>query len=269
MTEPSGVRTRVSDALEMAGEKRRRVRAKRSAFGEFEHALREIPAHSSASRSGGTGRGTVPTAVSVREPGGDRASEDRCLRAREAFAGTIEPCLDDAAFESLSGAIEAELGTEVALVLDPRTDTAFSPPTKDAMVSAAADRQIELSAMERALEAEIRSLRAAVEGIGAVTGWIADADETPLSKLGFAALRARHEALSAHRSRCEGLVSDRQAVLDGRSCEGEVVLGHRTLVGQLYTAFPAEYPVLATSARLIGVCEECQHAVRAHLVRRV
>lgn len=267
--ERSGVHTRVRDALEVAREKRRRVRAKRSAFGEFERALGEVPARSPGCGSGGTGSdGDVPAAMSVRMRGETAGSADRCRQVREAFAATIEPRLDDPP-DSLSAAIEAELGTEVALALDPRTDAGFSPGMKGALLTAVAERQVELSATERALGVEISSLRAAGEEIEAVTGWIADADETPLSKLGFEALRARHEALSAHRERCGDVARDRQAVLDGRSCEDELALSHRGLVEGLYAAFPAEYPVLVTCVRLIGVCEECQRAVRAHLVRRV
>lgn len=266
MTERSGVRTRVDDALEVASEERGRVRTKRAAFGEFELALRGIPARSPASRSGGTGRATAPTAVSVQDPREGTASTDRYRHAREAFAGTVEPRLgDDATLET----IEAELGTEIALMLDPRTDAEFSPPAKDVLLTAAAARQVELSAMERVFEAEIRSLQAAREEIGTVTSWIADANETSLPELGFEALRTHHKTLSAHRGRCEELVSDRQAVLDGRSYEGEVALSHRALVEQLYAGFPTDYPVLATSARLTGVCEGCRRAVRAHLVRRV
>lgn len=80
---------------------------------------------------------------------------------------------------------------------------------------------------------------------------------------------ARHDIYSTHRERCGDVLGDRQAVLDGRSCEGEVVLSHRGLVEGLYAGFPIGYPILATSARLIELCEEWQRAVRAHIVRRI
>lgn len=263
--ERSSVHTRVSDALEAAREERRRVRAKRSAFGEFERTLEEIPAR----RATGAGHGDVPSPLSVQARGEPTASVNRCRQVRKAFVGMIRPRLGDGVSNPLSGAIEAELGTEIALALDPRTDAGFAPRVKEVLLTAAADRQIELSAIERALGTELRSLQVARDEIEAVTGWIADADETPLSELGFETLRARHETLSTHQKRCGDVLRNRQAVLKGRSCEGEVVLSHRGLVKHLYARFPAEYPVVATSARLIEVCEECQRTVRAHLVRRV
>lgn len=259
------VRTRVDEALERVDDERRRLREKRSGLEEFERELREVPARSVG--SGRPDRG-VPTAVSVAEVD-DVAAADRCRRLREAFAGTVRPPLAVDESEPLSTTIEAKLGAEVATALAPETVAAFSERTKAALLSAVADRRAELASMDRALKTEGRSLRATSEAVEGITAWIADADEIPLSELGFADLRARHEALSAHRGRCEEVVSDRQAALDGRSFEGPVALSHRALVEVLYAECPVDHPVLATCVRLIGVCADSQRAVRAHLVRRV
>lgn len=251
------VRTHIGEALEVAREERRRLRKKRSDFAAFEQELREGPTRSSTRGSGGGDPGDVPAAALV-AGAGDATTADPCRWIREAFAGTIPPHrTGDEGSELLSAALEAGTVGE------------FPARTKAALLAAIADRQVELSAMDGALETETRSLRAASEGIEEVSGWIVDADEIPLPELGFEALRDHHETLSAHRSRCGDLASDRQAVLDGRSREGTVALSHRALVEALYTEFPAEYPVVATCARLIEVCEGCQRAIRAHLVRRV
>jgi hypothetical protein len=123
--------------------------------------------------------------------------------------------------------------------------------------------------MRRAVDRETTELDAAAEVVDRVTGWIATADETPLTELGFETLRARHETLARHRERCDDLAARRQSFLDGATGEGpDASVGHRRLVAFLYQSFPVDHPVLATVVRLDDACAECQRAVRRHLVRR-
>ena len=119
------------------------------------------------------------------------------------------------------------------------------------------------------VRAERSALDDAVATVEGVTGWLADADETPLSDLDFDVLRARHETLATKRDRCRDLAERRQAFLDGSTTlHSGAGISHRTLVTSLYEDFPVDYPVLSTATRLDAVCRTCQRAVRDHLVRR-
>lgn len=97
-----------------------------------------------------------------------------------------------------------------------------------------------------------------------------DADETPLTDLGFGQLQRRHETLGRHRDRCEELTGRRQEFLREITNQGaEAGIRHRNLVPYLYQDFPVDHPLLATVARLDDACTECQRAVRRYLIRRV
>ena len=69
--------------------------------------------------------------------------------------------------------------------------------------------------------------------------------------------------------RCETVARERQSLLHATtSADAQVGIAHQELVTCLYVAFPVAYPVLSTAVRVEQVCEECQRAIRDHLVRR-
>jgi hypothetical protein len=116
---------------------------------------------------------------------------------------------------------------------------------------------------------EASHLEDAVTSVSEITAWITDADETPLSELGFDAVQTRHETLAEYRNRCEDVARQRQVFLRERTSRTvDFDIHHRRLVTYLYEDAPAGHPVLATAARLDAVCRDCQRAVRSHLVRR-
>ncbi|WP_084510153.1 DUF7260 family protein [Haloplanus natans] len=200
-----------------------------------------------------------------------RQSDDRCRAVRQAFADTIRPhsVADVADDEPLLETVRAELSDSIAVALAPTTDRSFSPGLKRAIVSATSDRRTELATLARALERERTALDDAQATVETVTDWLLDADETPLTGLGFDALRTRHETLATHRNRCTDLTDRRQAFLRAATERSTGTrISHRSLGHYLYEDFPVDHPVLATATRLDSVCVSCQRAVRDHLVRR-
>jgi hypothetical protein len=197
--------------------------------------------------------------------------EDRCRTARTVFAETIRPHsvadVDDP--ESLLETIRSELSEGIAVALAPTTDTGFTAELKRAIISEAATLRAETDVLRQALVREDDHLETAGEAVDEITGWITDADETPLTDLGFGALQQRHETLARHRNRCDELAKQRQGFLKETTNEGiDVGIRHQTLVPYLYQEFPVDHPLLVTLARLDDACAECQRAVRKHVIRR-
>lgn len=260
------VETHVDRAAARVREERTALESKGAAYEAFVRRVAAVPAESAPSGQPGA---AVATGTQFRT---EARGSDRCRAVREAFAETVRPHsvadVDDA--ESLSTTIRNELTDAVADVLAPTTDAVFTPETKRAIVAEARTQRAGVAVTERALDREAASLDDAAAVVEAVTSWVAGAERTPLSELGFDALRNRHRTLAAHRERCEAAVADRQTFLresTGRTAAVEV--GHRALARYLYQELPVKYPVLSTVTRFDGVCESCQRAVRAHLVRRV
>ena len=103
--------------------------------------------------------------------------------------------------ESVHAAIGNELSEELAVTLAPTTDATFSATLKQALVGEAESRRAETAVLVRALGREVDQLRRAESLVEEVTGWIARAEETPLTALGFDALHERHERLAGYRDR--------------------------------------------------------------------
>lgn len=256
------------DRARTAVEREREVLSEEgSAYEAFRRRVESLSA-AEMGRSGGVG-GTHG-GIATRTAHGD-TSGGACEAVREAFAETVRPySVDDVGDEPLLETIREELGDGIALALAPTTETAFTPQTKGAILTAARERRRGIDATIDALDSEAESLCTVGKAVGEITDWIAAAEETPLSELGFEELRERHDRLAEFRDRCERLLDDRQELLlrtTGRNQSADV--SHRSLVRYLYSSLPVVYPVLSTVARLYDVLGECQRAVRASLTRRV
>ncbi|MGB9957458.1 DUF7260 family protein [Haloferax prahovense] len=262
----------VRDALDRVEREREQVLAKRRAVERFERRVRKLAAQSDRPPAGtarATACGTAPVPTATRRDAGAGPGRQR---VRELFAETIRPhsVSDVNGSEPLAVTIREEFGPEVATVLSPDAGSRVTPAVKEAVVSAATDRQRGLDGMCRALDAEERSLRAALAVLDECENWLGRADATPLSELGFDALRRRHETLADHREACDRLVHERRRHLDGATRHtASVEIDHRFLAEYLYEDRATDYPVLTAAARLVGICVDCQRAVRDHLVRRV
>jgi hypothetical protein len=259
------VNTHIADARTRVRAEREAVEAKVAAFETFRDRVTELPTEPTPSSGAGI------TATAGRQLTADAPSEDHCRAVRRAFAETVRPHsvadLDDS--ESLLATIREELSEPVAAALAPTASASFSPELKRMVLSEATTRRTETAVLRRALGREATQLDDAGEVVDDVTGWIANADETPLTELGFDQLRRRHETLADHRDRCGAVATRRQEFLQGTTNRNvEVGIRHRSLVPYLYDDFPVDHPVLATVTRLDAVCAECQRAVRTHLVRR-
>lgn len=259
------VNTYVREARPRVGAEREAVDAKAEAVDAFADRVADL----SAEPTPATTSGVTATGGTLR----NRPADDGCRAVRRAFAETIRPHsvvdVADADAEPLLETIREELSDSIAVALAPTTEASFSPGLKRAVVSAATARRVELTTLDRALEREGAFLDEAQSTVETVTDWLVDADETPLTDLGFDALRARHETLGTHRDRCSDLADRRQAFLrETTERNAQARIGHRKLVPYLYDDFPVDHPVLATVARLDSVCAGCQRTVRDHLVRR-
>jgi hypothetical protein len=259
------VRTYIDEARTRVDTERDAFVAKLAAFDTFVTRVSDLSTES-----------TPATPPSVTATAGTRARDDasadeRCRGVRKAFDETIRPhsIADVEGSEPLLETIRKEFTDSIAIALAPATAPSFSPELRRTIVAEADARRAELEVACRALEKEARRLENARELVDEAAAWIADADETPLTDLGFEALRDRHETLAGHRDRCEELAHRRQAFLEATTNQGtDAGIRHRTLFSYLYRELPNDYPVLATVASLDRVCNRCQRAVRSHLVRR-
>jgi len=252
------VETNVGRARERVRAERSAVAARRDAFASFADRVERIPAS-----TGPPADGTAVAGTTARRGSAD----DRRREVRAAFAETVGSHEDDDG--SVLDAVRARLGNGVAVALSPTTETPLTPPVKRAVLDRAEARRVETATVCRALGREAASLDDAERAVDEVTSWVAATDETPMSGLGFDALRRRHERLADHRERCSDLAAERQSFLRERTItNGEAGVRHRSLVPRLYEDFPSDHPVLATAARLDATCAECQRAVRRHLTRR-
>jgi hypothetical protein len=239
------------------------VDAKAEAFGAFADRVTEIPTDPTPASPAGV----TATAGAHLRP--DAQTENRCRAVRRAFAETVAPHVTGGG-ESLLAAVRGEFTDAIAVALAPTTETPFSRELKQATVTAARTRRTETELLHRVLSTERAQLDDAREVVDDVTAWLVDANETPLSDLGFEALRDRHETLDRFRGRCDALVERRQTFLRGTTSErADAGIRHRSLIPSLYEDFPVDHPVLVTAVRLDDVCAACQRAVRRHLVRRV
>jgi hypothetical protein len=155
----------------------------------------------------------------------------------------------------------------MAVALSPKTDAV---PPKDAVVSSVEERVLELEVVADALKDEEESLRGARIAVGDITESILENDEGRVYALGFDELRRRHERLERHKERCENVLAERQEVLcRTTNAKGAKGLERRELVSYLYDDFPTDHPVIATTTRLYGLCEDIQESVRHEIARTV
>ena len=262
------IETHIDDARERVIAEQEALATKEAAMQTFIDRVAEISSESpSTAATAGAAQGMTATVTG----GPNGGPSDSCGEVREAFAETVAPhSVPEDDSEPLLETIRVELTDSVAAALSTGTATPLSPELKGAIVSEAQRRQTELEVMCRALDNEQERLTEAAATVTEITDWLVEADETPLSELGFDALKQRHEQLAAHRDACDRLVAERQAFLDGTTSEAvETGVRNDHIVSQLYEDLPVEYPVLATASRLEELCQNCQRVVREHLTRRV
>ncbi len=257
------VETHVDRARDRVQAELEALDAKQSALSDFADRVGDLSPETGPSQATGVGAGGG-TLVD-----GESGTESGCRAVRTAFAETLQPYAD-AGEESLLTGVRAEFSDSLAVALAPSTGATLTPDLKRSVLGAVESRQTECLVLQRALEREADSLAVVRETVDETANWLTDADETPLSSLGFPALRERHETLASYRERCRNRLDDRQAVLGTTtSHDGSAGIRQRDLVASLYEDFPVEYPGLSTLVRLDSTCADCQRTVRDHLVRRV
>ncbi|OYR44047.1 hypothetical protein [Halorubrum sp. Eb13] len=214
---------------------------------------------------------SLSTAGGVTHLSADASSTDGCRPVRTVFTETIRPhsVADIDETESLLKTIREEFTDAIAVALAPTTEASFTPDLKRMVLAEAQSRRAEATALQKALEREEAHLDEADAAVDDIIAWIVDANETPLTDLGFDALQQRHETLASHRDYCEEVARDRQEFLQKTTNNGvDAGIRHRSLIPYLYQDFSVDHPVLATVATLDETCEDCQRTVRDHLVRR-
>lgn len=257
------VKTHITTARERVEREQEHVAGERRAYKRFRSevaAVSATPPGAAAGRAGG-----VVSTLGASDPG-----SGACRRLREAFAETVRPySVEDVADEEpLLETLREELGESIALALAPSTDHGVTPQVKGAITTKTGERLQELDAMAAAVEREASSLADAAADVEAVAEWLVEADETPLSTLGFEELRDRYERLEAEEERCRERLHQRQRLLHSTCGGTHVTLRQRAVAEFLYRSFPVRYPVLSTLTRLLESLSECKRAVRAHLLRR-
>lgn len=256
------VRTLLDRARELARAERGAAARRHEAYDEFLDRVASVPPASAPA---------TETPAVAGAAVGRRAGDDRRREVRAAFAETVRPhgAADVADEGSTLETIRAELGESVALALAPTTAVRLTPEVRRGVRSAAEGRRAESETLRRALDRELDRLDDAAETVGRLTDWLASADETPLSELGFDALADRHGRLATGRERCDRLAERRQAFLREVTSSGvDAGVRHRSVAAHVYADLPTGHPVLTTAARLDATCARCQRAVRDHLTRR-
>jgi hypothetical protein len=252
---------------------RTRVRTEQEAIGEkldaYETFIRRIqelqPEQTPSSIAG------ITTAGGATHLSADTSGPDHCRTVRTAFAETIRPhsVTDIDESESLLETIREEFTDVIAVALAPTTEASFTPELKGMVLAEARSRRAETVALQKALGREDAHLKHAAATVDDIIEWIVYANETPLTDLGFDALKQRHTTLASHRDRCADLAFDRQEFLQKTTNNGvDAGVRHRSLMPYLYQDVPVDHPVLVTVVKLDKTCRECQRTVRDHLVRR-
>jgi hypothetical protein len=258
--------THVDRALERVGSEREALAAKLDAYGAFVDRVEDLAVESRPLAQ----RGVVTTTGTGLHAGGP--TNGQCRAVRTAFAETIRPhsVEDVEEAEPLLTTIGHELTESIAVALAPTTDAGLTDELKRTVLSEVEARRTETEVLSRALEREASRLAAAGDTVDTITGWIVEADETPLTDLEFDALERRHRTLEDFRARCDDRAASRQEFLQRSTSQRlEAGIRHTDFVEYLYEGFPTTHPVLTTLARLDATCATCQRAVRDHLVRRV
>lgn len=259
---------RLDAAADRVDEERRAAVREREVLDEFRDRVEAVPVDGSHPRAdggatAGLGGGTVDATPSP--------AIDGLAAVREAFVELVVPAVTDiVADESPAATMRDELGADVAGAL--AGSGPLTPPLRTALLESAAERCRELDATTTVLDRESEALADARGTVTVATEWLREADRTPLTRLGFDALRARHERLAAFRDRCDDLARERQAFRRGTTGRDGCRVSHEPFLVYLYGDLgdgpePA-CPVLGAVAELASVCERCQRSVRAHLVRR-
>jgi hypothetical protein len=243
------------------------IDAKLDAYETFMRRVRDLETEQTPSSTAG-----ITTAGGATHLSADGSGTDRCQTVRTAFDETIRPhsVADVNGTESLLETIREEFTDEIAVALAPTTAASFTPELKQVVLAEARSRRSEAAALQNALDREDEYLTDAAEAVTDIIDWIVDANESPLTDLGFDALQQRYETLASHRDRCEEVARDRQEFLQKTTNNGiDAGVRHRSLIPYLYQDFPVDHPVLATVATLGDTCQECQRTVRDHPVWRV
>lgn len=262
--------THIQQALDRVREERDAIEGKQTAYKRFVSGVETISADPMAPSQGGHQTTGGPIATMHATPPSNSTSQ---AQVRERFAETVCPHstadIDDP--ETLLETIAAELTDQIAVALAPQNaTTSFAAGLKNSVLSEATQRQSELRAMKNALDREQASLVRATESIDEVLQWIVDANETALTDLDFEALRTRYDRLDGFHGQCETVARERQSLLHATtSADGKAGIAHQELINSLYAAFSVAYPVLSTVVRIEQVRNQCQRAIRDHLVRRV
>ena len=260
----------IYDALDRVADEETHVATKSKAVDEFCVRVRELSPQS-AQTAGTAHTSTVATGTTVHRVQ-TGTETDLCRRICGVFAETIRPhsVADVDSDESLLTTLPAELGEEIAVALSPSSGTTDSPALQAAVLTSATARLDELETMEKALRAERKSLRSALDDIEKIVRFENPRQETALLYSSFEELRSAHDRLTVARERCDRISRDRQGTIHGTAaCRSNARVSHSSLVEYLYSDAAADYPVLSTIARLDQQYAERQRAVRDHLTRRV
>jgi hypothetical protein len=257
---------RTPAAVERAAAERDRIEEKVAAFGEFRERVAAVSASDASGRGGQSGRSSAGnSAGSALAVGTGTDASDGAATVREAFRETVLPY---AAADSMQEAMADELSPEVTAALSPAAG-GFSTGLKRQLVSRTDQRRKECRLLADGIEGERDRVRAVAEELDEITGWLADADETPLLQLGFGQLRTRHDRLDEFRATCDRLAAERQAAIRETRSDGLTGIREAELIDHLYGEFADAHPVLADLAELDAALADCQRAVRGHLCARV
>lgn len=260
----------ISEALEVAQQSRDAVSETKSAVEQFATAIDEIGSIEFAT--------ALETPTTVGDGGLSMASTahravdapNQIDRVRESFVvafGSEDGSIDD---DQLVETIERVFGPVVSRQLAPTTPDEYTAETERVLHAAVERRRTQLDAAAHAVDVETTSLTEALEAIDPIVEWLDSARETSPLTLEFEALFERHETVSAHRSECDAILSNRQDVLHGtNSFDGRIGLAHRPFIESLYEDSSVRYPVLSSITRLSAECLEYERTVRNQLTRRV
>jgi hypothetical protein len=229
------VDTYIEQARTRARSEQEAIAEMQDAYETFINRVQQLQPEQTASSVAG-----LTTAGGATHRSADASSADGCRPVRRAFAETIRPhsVADLNEAESLLETIREEFTGAIAVALAPTTEASFTPELKQMVLAEAQSRQAEATALQKALEREEAHLDDAGTAVNDIIAWIVDANETPLTDLGFDALQQRHETLASHRDRCENVARDRQEFLQKTTNNGvDAAVSHKSLIPYLYQDF--------------------------------
>lgn len=249
---------------------RERTAAERDAFEAFARAVKGIDARESlrmkSGSNGGPGSGGV-TAIQAAPAG--RPSATVLREIRSAYEDTVmsAPLYEEEYGDTYEESLGAEFGPEVVAALtDPEC---FGPTAKEALLAGIEQARAERVHFLESCEREAASVDAAASTLIPLEREFRACRSSDFGRKRFDTLEEYRERLLNWNDNCEGVATDRQAVINRHRRDHRITVDAPDLSAYLYEDLDRSYPVLALCSDLAGSLDETRRRVERAMTEAV